>query len=250
MFSTLITNLATLIVTVRRNALSSLMTTLMIIIIIVTYSARGNIATWMEKNPSPEQKVERIERSQQSDKKIDATLRKDMEQIGADRILIRRFFDQTDPTSGVTIPYAVTTHIVVAAGIAIPPPSVSTMPRSYLTDVTNRLYRDPKNPVCAHFQLSDIKDAFYHQNLADYGVHDFYSCPISDIDGSPIGILHAAYISGRSRPSDEVIFSTLMSTSIRIAGYVSEVTAPEKKVWYRQLLSNTTMSEKSRSGKK
>lgn len=237
MFTTLITNLATLIVTVRRNVLSSVMTTLMIIVIIVTYSARGNFATWLEQNPSPEQKVERIERGQESDKKIDNALRRDLVAIDADRILVRRFFDLTDPKSGLPVPYAATTHIVVGAGIAVPSAQMANIPRSYLSDLTNKIFRDPKNPVCVHLLTTEVTDEFYRRTLTDYGVHDVYSCPIADIDGIPVGIINANYINGKLRPADSVVYAILTSTSIRIAGYLAEVTAPEKTVWYRKLLN-------------
>lgn len=237
MLDNLIPNLTTLIITVRRNMLSSVMTTLMIIAIIVAWSARGNIAEWIEKNPSAAEQTLRVARGVASDKKIETALRKDLVAINADRVLIRRFSDQIDTPTSTVIPYVTTTHVVTTAGVSAPSPKIVNMPRSYISDATDIMYANPKEPVCVHLFTKDIKQEFYREALMESGAVEQFMCPISDLDGAPVGMIIAGYITiSKPRPEEQDIYSTLSDTSVRVAGYLNEVTAPEREVWWRKLI--------------
>lgn len=237
MLANLIPNLITLIVTVRKNIFASVMTTLFILAIITAWSARGNIAAWFENNPSPQQRNERVERAGQSNQKIEQALRADMAAIGADRVLIRQFHHQSDPQSSVSIPYVTTTHIVTAPGVSPPATGLTTMPRSYLNDVTSRVWSNGQTR-CIHIFTSDVADEIYKRLLIESGVHEQYICPILDLNGGPVGLIMAGFLTDtKARPTQEQIFDKLNGTSVRVAGYLAEVTAPERTPWYRQLLS-------------
>ncbi len=238
MLNALIPGLTTLIITVRRNLFAAVMTTLMILSIIIVWSARGNISTWLESNPTAAQQTERNIRSVTSDRKINDIMESDLVKLNADRVFIRQFNDQYDQSTKTVIPSVTVTYHAVAPGVSFSADHV-TMPRAYVSDVINAVWRDPAKPQCAKFSLNDIKDEVYHGYLIKGGVVLFYTCPIMDIGGSPIGMVNASYLTlTKSRPTDQEIFSRLNDTGIRIAGYLDEVTAPEKEVWYRKLLSN------------
>jgi hypothetical protein len=237
MLDNLIPNLTTLIITVRRNMLSSVMTTVMIIAIIVAWSARGNISEWVENNPTAEEQSLRVVRGVESDRKIENALRKDLEAINADRVLIRRFSDQIDSKHSTIIPYVTTTHIVTAPGVSIPSARIVNMPRSYISDATDLIYADPKHPVCIHLFTKDIKQEFYRTAMQESGAVHQYMCPVEDLDGVPMGMVIAGYLTlSKDHPDDETIYTTLGGTGVRVAGYLHEVTAPERQVWWRQLL--------------
>jgi hypothetical protein len=217
--------------------LSSVMTTGMIILIILAWSARGNISTWMEQNPSPAQQTERLERSRESDQKIAKALRSRLDSLNADRVLIRQFHTLTENETGLALPYVSTTHVQNAPGVSPPIPQIINMPRAYLVDVTRPMYANPNMPVCVFLLTSEIEDATYRRFLAESGVYEQYVCPISDIDGKPVGFLIASYLTNtKTRPSKEQIFTMLNDTSVRVAGYLREVIAPERESWVRWLL--------------
>lgn len=239
MIGSLIPHLSTLIVTVRRNMLSSVMTTLMILSIIIAWSARGNIATWLEQNPSAEQQKERIERGRESNAKIEAALKNDMANIKADRMLIRQFHDQLDPASGTIVPHITTTHIVMAPGVASPSQGIINLPRTYLADVTQRVYANPAKPVCVRIKTAEISNPIYQRFLIESGVAEQYICPITDIDGAPVGLIIAGFLTEtKARPTDEQVFAEMTDTATRVSGYLAEVTAPERQSWYRKLLDS------------
>lgn len=239
MIGQLIPHLSTLIVTVRRNMLSSVMTTVMILAIIITWSARGNIASWMEQNPSAEQKKERIERGRESNAKIEAALKNDLQRIHADRMLIRQFHDQTDTASGTIVPHITTTHIANGPGVAPPAQGIINLPRTYLEDITSRVYAEPAKPVCIRINTVDVSNPIYKRYLVESGVAEQYICPITDIDGAPVGLLIAGFLTEtKARPSDDQVFAEMTDTANRVAGYLAEVTAPERQTWYRKLLDS------------
>jgi hypothetical protein len=236
MLGSLIPHLSTLIITVRRNMLSSVVTTCMILGIIVAWSARGNIATWMENNPSEEQRSERIERGRESDLKIARALGERRKSLNADRVLIRQFHSMSDDSTKAIIPYVTTTHIQNAPGVSAPVPQIINMPRAYMIDVTRPMYEGP-TPVCIHLPTSSIMDDTYRRFLNESGVYEQYICPIADIDGKPMGFIIAAYLTDtKQRPAKEEIFTMLSETSVRVAGYLNEVIAPERRSWIRLFL--------------
>lgn len=238
MFATLIPNLITLIITVRKNVFASVMTVLFILAIIFAWSARGNIATWLEQNPSAAQQNERVQRAGESNNKIDRALKQDMLAIGADRVLIRQFHELADPDSRLSIPYVTTTHMVTAPGVSPPTQSIISMPRSYVSDVTRMVWQDGQRPRCIHLLTSDVRDELYKRLLVESGVHEQYICPVLDLNGAPVGMIMSAYLTPtKARPPVEQIFAKLNDTSIRVSGYLAEVTAPERSSWYRKMLS-------------
>lgn len=238
MLQTLIQNLATLIVTVRKNMLSSIMTTFMILVIIVAWSARGNIASWMENNPSATQRVERISRATESGQKITTALTNDLVVLNADRVFIRQFHELEDPVSHISVPMASVTYLVTAPGVSSTPSALQPMPRGRLSDLVDGIWADPAHPICIRRTVEEIRDPVYRSRLVEGGVAVLFACPVLDIDGTPIGIIHASYITmTKARPADDVIFARLSTTSVRIAGFLAEVTAPERETWYRKLLS-------------
>lgn len=236
MFAALIPNLITLILTVRKNLFASVMTTLMILSIIFAWSARGNVATWFEQNPSAEQQSERAQRAGESNSKIDQALRQDLDVLGADRVLIRQFHDLSDPDTRNVIPYVTTTHMVTAPGVTSPTSAIISMPRSYVSDIARLVWHSGSQ--CVHLLTTEVHDEIYMRLLTESGVYEQYVCPIVDLNGAPVGLIMAAYLTPtKERPSQNQIFEKLNDTSIRVAGYLAEVTAPERQAWYRRLLS-------------
>jgi hypothetical protein len=238
MLGTLIPHLSTLIVTVRKNMLSSVMTTFMILVIIIAWSAKGNIAVWIENNPTAQEQQARMSRGQASDQKIEQALRVVLIGTQADRLLIRQFHEQHQPGSDVMVPMTTTTHAVMAPGVSPPQVAITTMPRSYLKDITSRVWPQGKPPACTHIKVTDITDAIYRDLLERSGVFEQYICPISDLDGAPIGVIMAGFLTGtKQRPEEAAIFAKMMDTAIRVAGYLNEVKAPERETMMHRVLS-------------
>lgn len=226
-----------LILTVRKNFWAALATTLMLILLILVWSARGNFAAWLAQHPSAEVQAQRAIRSIASEKKINAALNKDRQYVNADRIQIRQFHEMIDPKSRIVVPSATVTYIVTAPGVALPPAVSAPVPRAYLSDVMELVWEDENNPVCTVQNITDIKDEVWHARLVASGVAVLYSCPILDIDGLPIGMIHATYLTAtKSRPRNEEIFQKLSMTAIKVAGYLAEVTAPESDSWFLKIL--------------
>jgi hypothetical protein len=237
MLATLIPNLSILIVTVRRNMFAAVMTTLLLLMLIMGWTARGNISTWLQSNPSPEQQADRISRSLRSDNKINRVLQSDLIKANGDRLFIRQFTDQIDATTRTVVPSMTVTYFTTAAGVRFPTENMST-PRAYLSDIIQLVwYDDKKAPKCARLAATDVKDTFYAKYLRDNGVAVMFACPVTDLTGAPIGLIFVSYLTNeKSRPSDEKIYEILSSTSVRIAGYLNDITAPEKTTWLRKLL--------------
>jgi hypothetical protein len=237
MFGHIIPHLATLIVTVRKNVLSSLMTFFLLLVLIIAWSARGNVSTWFEQNPTPHQQAERVQRGLESSQKIEGVLRQNRDELNADRVFIRQFHDQIDAETSVVIPSATITHISTAPGVSIPPATGTPYPRTYISQIIDGVFGDRSAPVCIVLKTTEILDPAFRQRLVQSGAAIIFSCPVLDITGVPIGLIHATYLTeNKTRPSDEVIFSTLNHTASRVAGYLAEVTAPERESWYRKLL--------------
>lgn len=227
-----------LILTVRKNFWSSAATMFMLILLIVVWSARGNISTWISNNPSKEVQTERVKRGLQSDTKINSALRQDRMELNADRVLIRQFHDFSDQSSSTPVPSVSVTYVVTAPGVDTPPNATQPQPRTYFSDVTGTIWETPAEPKCVVLRTTDVKNQHYHKMLEESGVAVLYSCPITGIDGEPIGIIMASFLTTeKQRPSDEVIFSTLEGTASRVAGYLADVTAPERNSIFQRILN-------------
>lgn len=236
MLTSLISNLITLILTVRKNLFASVMTTLFLLSIIFAWAVRGNVSTWLEQNPSAAQQSERTLRAGESNSKIDRALQQDLVLMGADRVLIRQFHELSDPDTRIVVPYVTTTHMVTAPGVSTPSTAIISMPRSYMSDIMRLVWQN--GPTCIHVSTKEVRDELYARLLVETGVHEQYVCPIVDLNGVPVGLIIAAYLTPtKERPTEERIFSKLNDTSIRVAGYLAEVTAPERQTWYRKVLT-------------
>lgn len=238
MLNTLIPNLSILIVTVRRNLFAAVMTTLMLLLVIITWSSRGNFAVWLSQNPTASQQTDRISRGLKSGDKINEVLGRMRETLNADRVLVRQFNNQVDPATHTNIPSMTTTYYSLAPGVGIDITRL-TQPRAYLSDVLQDVWQAGHAPTCTKHELEDIKDSVFSAILLSNGVAVFYSCPIVDLTGAPIGMVEAVYMTkNKERPSDLAIQQTLSVTGDRIAGYIDAVTSPEKDTWYRKLLGS------------
>lgn len=232
----LIYNLQLLILTVRKNFLSSFVTMLMLMALIIVWSARGNISTFVTNHPSREIQAQRVSRSLSIDNKINAVVKEDRTRLNADRGVIRQFYETDE--SKLSVPSVAVTYINNAPGIDIDGPPITLLPRSYFSDVTGSVWADPANPKCSRLTLADIKNGHYRDILQASGVQLLYTCPITGIDGEPIGMIMAQYLTeSKPRPTDDVIFSVLSATSVRVAGYLAAVTAPEEEIWWHKILN-------------
>ncbi len=227
-------NLATLIIVVRRHGFASLMTTMALILLIVVWSIRGNIAEWIFQNPTPSQQHERITRAIGSDKKISDALENERDQLNADRIHIRQFHNLDDPNSSIPVPTVTFTYSEEAPGIT--PPSYISIPRAMLGDVMDPMWRNSLHPQCVVLTPDQVKNSTHRTRLVDDGVVIIFNCPIVDLSGAPIGIIGVTYLSlDKPRPENDVIFARLQASAVKVAGYLAEVTQPEKP-WYEKFL--------------
>ena len=230
--------LQSLIITVKANFWTSVATTVMLMALILVWSARGNISTFITQNPTVETQNLRIVRGRESDKKIEKALRDDMAEINSDRVIIRQFHDQKDSDSTSIIPYVTTTHIVNMPGVSPPVPQIINLPRSYIRDITERMFATTAKPVCIHILTTEITDEMYRKFLEQSGVYEQYICPIMDISGSASGVIIAGYLTKtKERPSQQEIFDVLSGTATQVSGYLAEVLAPEKETWLMKVLN-------------
>ena len=117
--SAIFASLQGLIITVRRNAWSSVLTTVMLIAIIIAWSARDNLVTFIERNPSAAQEKDRFDRSVVADSQINETLSVIRTELNADRVAIRQFHNSKTDLTGLPFASISTTYCSLAPGIAI-----------------------------------------------------------------------------------------------------------------------------------
>lgn len=223
----LLNNFSTLIVTVRRNILSSLLTTLLILLLIIGWSAKDAISIYLNGAVTGEH-VTNEERDAQIARRLTAILTT----TNADRVVIREFSNEAEE-DGQVVPYLTTTHFVVAAGIADPPAALMRTPRSTLghlvTDMTE------KN-ICVTMTPADIPDVNFRETVTrQTGAAFWLMCPIYDLDNKPIGYIAASYVNQqKSHPANEVIHTVLSDEGKRLSGYLGKFDDTGKP-WYKSL---------------
>lgn len=237
----IIISLQSLIITVRKNFFHSFATVGLLLIVIVTWSARGNIASFLEHNPTAAQEKDRFDQSIVADAQINDSLTDIRTKINADRVLIRQFHNSKADLTGFPFASVSTTYYVMAPGITLVDGSFNPFPLSTINEQLALMFQPNQSPKCAKVDPSAIKDATYSKYLSQNGVAVSYACPIMNLRGQPVGYIGAGYLTKeKSRPTDVEIEAILNNTGERVVGYLDGVIRKEKKPWYVAIFGNAT----------
>jgi hypothetical protein len=229
----IIAGLQSLIITVKKNAWSSILTTVLLLVLIITWSARDNIATFIERNPSAAQEKDRFDKSVQADAQINETLVNIQTSLNADRVMIRQFHNSKADLTGLPFASISTTYFALAPGVAISENSMNAYPLSTVNETLVKMFVRNHDPVCAVMRTSEIHDPIFTKFLNESGVAVGYSCPLNNLRGQPVGMIWAVYLTDeKKRPSDEDIMAILNDTGMRVVGYLSGVIVSENTPWY------------------
>lgn len=229
--------LQSLIITVRRNLFSSFATTIMIILLIIVWSARGNITTFLERNPSPEMEQKRFDKALVADGLINDALEVDRIKINADRVMIRQFHNSKADLTGLPFASISTTYAAMAPGVTLEPGSMDPAPLSTMNSQLSKMWTGDGNPKCTRMEKIEVKSPQYLEYWEKNGVAIAFSCPLLNLRGQPVGIIGAGYmVSEKKRPTDDKIFEILNKTGEKAVGYLDAVTMAERKPWYRRIL--------------
>lgn len=229
----LIVSLQSLIITVRKNFFHSFVTVMMLLAVIVVWSARGNIATFLERYPTAAQEKNRFDQSIIADGQINDSLEIVRTSINADRILIRQFHNSKTDLTGLPFASVSTTYYALAPGVALADGSFNPFPLATVNEQLSKMFHPGETPRCAQITSRQITDPTYSRYLNQNGIVLAYSCPIMNLRGQPVGYIGANYLTtNKQRPSDEEIYRILNSTGQRIVGYLDGVIRQEKKPWY------------------
>jgi len=231
--------LQSLIITVRRNAVSTVFTTIMLLALILAWSARGNIATFLEKNPSPKQEAIRFDESVLADASINETLENVRVELNADHILIRQFHNAKADLTGLPFASVSTTYYALSPGVMISNDSFQPYPLSTVNEILAKMFVKGSEPRCvAIIPSKDVTNPVYRNYLKQNGVVLSYACPMRNLKGQPVGFITAGYLTfEKTRPSDEEIKELLDNTGVRVVGYVSKVIQKERKPWYETIFT-------------
>lgn len=234
----IIKGLQDLITTVGKNAWSSILTTILLLTLMITWGARDNISTFIERNPSAAQEKERFDRSVQADAQINETMMSIREELNADRVMIRQFHNSKTDLTGLPFASVSTTYYALAPGVAISENSMSAYPLSTVNESLIKMFIPHDKPRCARMDTDEIRDPIFSKWLQDGGVKVGYSCPLMNLRGQPVGMIWAVYLNNEKvRPNDEEITNTLNDTGMRIVGYLSGVIVDEKSPWWSLFLT-------------
>jgi hypothetical protein len=229
----IIVSLQSLIITVKKNFFHSFATVLMLLTVIVAWSARGNIATFLERNPTAQQEKARFDQSIVADAQINGALEDVRKQINADRVLIRQFHNSKTDLTGLPFASVSTTYYAYAPGITLAPGSFDPYPLSSINAVLARMFIPNTPPQCAKLDVDSVTDPAYKRLLVINGVAIWFNCPIMNLRGQPVGFVLASYMTvTKPRPKDEVIDAVLNNTGERVVGYLDNVIKQEKTPWY------------------
>jgi hypothetical protein len=220
--------------------MSSVATMFMLIAVIVVWSARGNIATFLERNPTAAQEKDRFDQSIVADAQINETLEHIRATINADRVLIRQFHNSKTDLTGLPFASVSTTYYAFGPGITLTPGSFNPFPLSTVNEVLAQMFQPHTEPQCAMTTTSQIRNSAYQRLLISNGVALFYSCPIMNLRGQPIGFILASYLSAeKKRPKDDAIKAIIGNTGERVVGYLDDVIAKEKKPWWQAIFGGS-----------
>lgn len=229
----LVKSFTTLVDTVKKNAWSSILTTILLMVLIITWGVRDNIATFLERNPSAVQEKDRFDRSVQADGQINETLGNIRGEINADRIMIRQFHNSKTDLTGLPFASVSTTYFALSPGVAISDSMMDPYPLSTVNEALRKMFVVNEKPKCATIKTTDVNDPIFSSFLIQDGVNYSYACPLMNLRGQPVGIIWAVYLtSEKIRPEDEKILDTLDDTGMRVVGYLSGVIVNENKPWY------------------
>lgn len=226
-----------LIITVKRNAWSSVFTTLMLFLLIVTWSARANISTFIERNPSAAEEKIRFDRSVVADGQINDALKNLREKMNADRILIRQFHNSRRDLTGLPFASISTTYYSAAPGVAVSNDFQASFPISTVNEQLVQMFKYGTEPQCIKIIYDDVKEEVFRDYLRQNGISLTYACPLIDLRGQPVGVITIHYlIAEKKHPEDQVVLASLNDTGIRVVGYLAGILDEENKSWYRKLL--------------
>jgi hypothetical protein len=236
----IIVSLQSLIITVKKNFFHSFATVIMLLSVIVAWSARGNIATFLERNPTAEQEKGRFDQSIVADAQINGALEDIRRQINADRILIRQFHNSKTDLTGLPFASVSTTYVAMAPGVTLTPGSYDPYPLASINEVLARMFTPNEAPHCARLTIDDIVDPAYRKLIESNGVALWYNCPIMNLRGQPIGFILASYMTiTKDHPVDDKIEAILGNTGERVVGYLDNVIKQEKRPWYEAIFGGS-----------
>ncbi len=226
-----------LIITVKRNAWSSVFTTLMLFLLIVTWSARANISTFIERNPTAAQEKIRFDRSVVADGQINEALANLRKKMNADRVLIRQFHNSKTDLTGLPFASISTTYYSAAPGVAVSNDFQSSFPLSTINEQLMLMFKYGQEPTCIRIAYDDVEEEIFRDYLKQNGISLTYACPLIDLRGQPVGVITIHYlIAEKKHPDDQVIMDTLNDTGIRVVGYLAGILDEENRSWYVKLL--------------
>lgn len=228
--------LQSLIITVRRNAVSSAFTTMMLLILIFAWSARDNITAFIERNPSAKQESVRFDESVVIDTQVNEALNDVRTNINADRVLVRQFHNGRTDLTGLPFASVATTYFSLGPGITITEESFGSFPLSTINDVLVRMFVKGQPPKCGSLTIDEVSNPIFARYLRSNGVEMLYFCPLMNLRSQPVGYIGAGYLTKeKKRPTDDEIQLILNNSGQRIVGYLAQVTEREKKPWYETI---------------
>ncbi len=208
----------------------------MLMILIIAWSARDNISTFIERNPSAAQEKARFDLAIAADAQINETLAEVREKLNGDRVMIRQFHNSKTDLTGLPFASVSTTYYSLAPGVGLSDGSLQPFPLSTINEHLALMFRPGEAPRCAKTVAATVKDITYQQYLRQNGVAFGFACPLINLRGQPVGVIGVGYLTTeKNRPSDEEIMKVLNDTSIRVVGYLTNVTTHEKKPWYEAI---------------
>ena len=228
----LFASLQGLIITVRRNVWSSILTITMLFFLIVMWSARDNITTFFERNPSTETEKDRFNMSIVADSQINETLDNIRVKLNGDRLLIRQFHNSKTDLTGLPFASVSTTYFSLAPGVTLDDSALQPFPLSTINEQLAMMFQPGEAPKCAKVVQDAVTDPVYQDYMLKNGVAVSFSCPLINLRGQPVGIIGVVYLTQeKHRSSDQDIEYVLNDTSIRVVSYLSAVITDEKKSW-------------------
>ncbi len=235
----LFSSLATLIITMRRNMLSSMMTFVMLLTLIVVWSARGNISAFFDRNPTIVQQKDRFDQSIVAGAQINDTLATVRTKVNADRVIIRQFHDSGSDATGLPFMSVTATYHLFAPGVTLEASAFNPVPLSTMNEQMAMMFQPGKPARCATIVPANITNPVYKAYLMRNGVAVAYNCPMLDLRGQPVGFIGVSYLTiEKKRPSEEEIYMVIKVTGERVVGYLDDVIQKEKKPWYQAIFSN------------
>lgn len=216
-------------------AKGNLVGTLLVIILLALVFGGANLMTKVaniaEHFPTSAVESERFNKVLIAQNEINELLETERAAMQGDRILIRQFHNGRQDLTGLPFTSISTTFVRTKPGVQFDSSNYEAVPLSTMNEVVLRMWKNPREPICIRVETSDL-----HGQYADYvkktKVDHFYACPITNLQGWPVGMTIISYLDKNSpHPSDDFIMKRLLGISQKVSGYMLSVTKHEKTAW-------------------